>query len=483
MSILRRVTPRHGVPQRRRKLVIAADSVAASRRSDSEVLSGWGQHLDGLIEDGVDVVNTASDSCTTHWYFRNRLPTVLESLAPGDLFLIGFGVCEQAVARPDLHRTPYEFEAYLNLYVDTLHERCITPVLVTQTSRHLFDSGGIPKPPVGSYSECTRRVAAEREVALLDLERLTAGLLAGWGPDRARGFFRWFDAGQHYDVPDGIIDTLHLNRQGAQAVAQLVADELHALELVAPATRQASPSLPPPIPVYPYAASDASPGWQSFPISQEPPVVLDPRKGLPAHPTLRFTGTASPGTTHVLLCVNDTVVGAAGVGLSGTWQWRRTVVWPDGEHELEVVAVSDAGRSAPAKVCFRVEGHVPTPKVVVPAAGSLNGPSPVFKGTVAPGVRAVNVSCQGRWLGQADLTDTQWRYRLPHDWWPGSHTISFTAVGNSGVSPETVLAFDVLAVPPGNWLQGQGSWQACVVGRACDHIKRCKPAEASNLLE
>ncbi|MEV7415856.1 GDSL-type esterase/lipase family protein [Streptomyces sp. NPDC089919] len=482
MSILRRVTPGR-YAARRRRLVIAADSVAAGRRAGNEVLSGWGQHLGELVGEGVEVVNTASDSCTTHWYFRNRLPAVLEASAPGDIFLIGFGVCEQAMARPDLYRTPREFRAYLNLYVDVLRDRDLTPVLATQVARHLFDPDGAVRQPVGGYSEHTRRVAADRGVALLDLEVLTTGLLAGCGPERARGYYRWFDAGYCEDHPDGIIDTLHLNRQGARAVARLAVDGLYELGLVSRAADVSQRPFPEPM-ARPLAAPEGRPSRDPVPpVRLPPPVVLTPRGGGSGHPTQRFTGTAEPGTGHVLLTQGDAFLGVAGVGATGRWQWRRTVTWEEGHHEVSVVAVSPRGRSAPAPLRFEVVARVPAPEVSAPQAGSLNGPGPVFKGTVAPGVRSVAVQGAGRWLGQAELTDGSWRFRLPHDWQPGRHTITFTAVADGGTSRPAHLPFEVLAVPPGNWLHRQGDWQGCATDRPCLHIGRHKPAGASNILD
>ncbi|MEV6726429.1 hypothetical protein AB0M94_36530 [Streptomyces xanthochromogenes] len=108
----------------------------------------------------------------------------------------------------------------------------------------------------------------------------------------------------------------------------------------------------------------------------------------------------------------------------------------------------------------------------------------MFRGTAGPGVHAVAAFCEGRWLGHAELADEVWRFRLPHDWLSGHHTLTFVADGSGGVSEPTRMPFEVLAVPPDNWLRRPaGLWQPCSPSGDCGHIKRQKPRGVKNILE
>ncbi|MFI6645645.1 GDSL-type esterase/lipase family protein [Streptomyces sp. NPDC050504] len=471
----------------RRTVVVAADSVAATRGEANEVLSGWGQHLGDALGGAVDVVNTASDSCTARWYFRNRLPGVLDRLSPGDVFLIGFGVCDQALTRPDLYLTPEEFRAHLHAYVDVLTARGVVPVLTTQVARHVFDEHDELRAVAGDYSVHTRRVAAERGVPLLDLQRSTSRLFDACGPELARGYFRWYDAGEHPACPDGIVDTLHLNRNGAQAVAYLAARGLRRLGVL-PASVPPPADRPAPPRTVRWSRNVLAarwPKWEAGPEVHPAPVVETPTGVRPAPPAPRFTGTAGPGVERVLFLVDGAVLGSTGVAADGRWCWRGVRGWAQGRHTVEAVAVSDRGRSRPAQVRFRVRFAVPSPVVTAPAPRSLNGPSPVFKGTAAQGVRTVAAFCEGRPLGRAEVADDgSWRFRLPHDWLPGTHRISFAAVGSGGGSEPATLVFDVLAPDASSWLRRDPvSWHHCAPGGDCPHISRAKPPGAKNLLE
>ncbi|WP_414170570.1 hypothetical protein ACMATS_37410 [Streptoverticillium reticulum] len=480
-------TDRRDQVRRRRKLVIASDSVATERSESNEIVSGWGQHLDDLVGASLEVVNTASDSCTTHWYFRNRLPMILNSLTDGDIFLVGFGVCEQAMVRPDLYRTPEEFKAYLGLYIDVLQARGVIPVLVTQAARHIFDAGGSLQPVANDYSVYTRAVAAERGVALIDLQRKSAELFSELGAEKARGYFRWFDVGEHPQCPEGIIDTLHLNQRGARAVAWLVAQDLSNLGLAPGGIPDAGP-----VPVEPWTRPARIedcvaqwPDWSQSPVAFTAPDIYSPTEDATGHPTLKFRGNASPGVSWVLFLEGDEVIGTARVGADGRWIWRRQVCWSAGQHEVGVVAISNRGRSKTAHVRFSVRSRVPSPVVTVPKPGSLNGPGAVFRGTAASGVQTVVALCEGRWIGEAQVAaDGTWRYRLPHEWLPGVHSIAFVAAGEGGTSQATVLPFEVLTIPPDNWLrQDPVSWQHCAPGAPCAHMRRLRPEGARNILE
>lgn len=373
MNILSRAAARPAA-SRPQRLVIAADSVAADRSDANEVLSGWGQHLGDLVGGTTDVFNRAGDSCTTHWFFRNRLASALEKLAEEDLFLIGFGVCEQAMTRPDLYLTPEEFRAYLCMYVDVLRERGIVPVLVTQVARHVFGPDGTLAAVAGDYSAHTRQVAAERGVAPLNLQRMSADLFARQGAEYARGYFRWFDVGQHPGCPDGIIDTLHLNRRGARAVAQLAADGLHALGLLPAAPRQAVRPLTGPRPPV-LSTEQCRQQWRTWsrtPSGHPAPEVVTPVQGVVGHPSLRFTGLAARGSSYVLSLRDDQVLGAAGVGPDGSWKWHHLVNWAAGKHGVTVAALSAQGCSAPARVAFAVRAKVP-PASSFPTRGPSTG--------------------------------------------------------------------------------------------------------------
>ncbi|MFI6645922.1 GDSL-type esterase/lipase family protein [Streptomyces sp. NPDC050504] len=467
-------------------LVVAGDSVAAERPGSRTALAGWGQYLGEHLGAGTQVVNTSKDSFTAAHYFTHRLPTVLDGMRPGDVFLFCFGVCDQAIARPDLYATPEEYTAYAHLYVDQLRERSLTPVFVTQPSRHIFGPSGALDTASGDYSPHLRRVAADRNCVLVDLQQSTRDLFGRMGPERARGYFRWFEAGEKpQEQPRGIVDTLHFNPQGARAVAQLAARELSRAGLSVRA--EAAGDVPPPR-AMPWDAGRARRRLAEAP--DEPrtaaaPVVLAPADGAAVAPTPRLRGTAPAKAGQVVFLSGGEVLGATPVADDGSWLWRRPTAWPVGTHRVEVVAIGPSGRSLPGAVRFEVAPPLPPPEVTKPEAGSTNGPRPVFRGTAAPGTSKVVALSEGRFLGESPVDGAgAWRFKLPHDWRPGRHEVRFLAVRNGIPSAPLPHPFTAVAIPSSHWLRRDPEgWVHCAPGRVCPHIKRERPEGARRMLD
>ncbi|MEU2874662.1 hypothetical protein ABZ769_36700 [Streptomyces olivoreticuli] len=474
-----------------RRIYIAGDSVAQTRKESNELLSGWGQHLEDFIDPDIEVVNRARDGANARWFFEHRMPLLMDGMGPGDLFLIAFGVVDQAIVRPDLYHTPEEFRAYLHLYADVVQESGAQAVLVTQPARHIFSPEGRLKLPGGDYSGVVRDVAAERGLPLLDLQGASAELLQELGPDQARGYFRWVDAGEHHQRPAGIIDTLHYNRAGARAVGQCAVRELQRAGLLA--AHQVSKKVRAALPAPRQAAVDLAAvrdgwaaTWSQLAVGEELLVVTSPRSGLYGHATTRLTGKAPSWVSQVLVFEGDQLIGATGVGAQGEWLWRPLVNWTDGDHRIALVGVSDSAVTPMTGLEFHSRSVVDPPVIMAPESGSWSGPRPVFKGTVQPGVGKVVALSGGRWVGEADVAPGGgWRYRLPHEWWPGEHSVDFIAVQAGMLSASARHTFRVLAVPPSNWLrQAPAGWQQCApAGMQCRHIEDMRPKGTLQLLE
>ncbi|WP_223774476.1 GDSL-type esterase/lipase family protein [Streptomyces sp. 135] len=470
--------------KRAQRIFIVGDSVAATRAEDNEVLSGWGQHLEGMLPQ-MDVINDSRDSATARWYFVHRLPLVLDEAEPDDIFILALGVCDQAIARPDLYATPTEYRAWLGLILDQLEAASVKAVLATQPSRHLFDWEGTLSTPAGEYSPHVRALAAERGLPLLDLQRLTGRELEAAGPESARGFYRWFDPGEHPQLQHGIIDTLHFNRWGARMVAACAARGLRDLGLVEHVAGDAEAAGT----FYRRAASNHDavaqwPMWIARPTNMQGLRVTSPEQDGRTGASVRLRGTAPRDAIVVAITLQDSVLGYTYVGEDSSWQWRHTTTWPDGKHTLHAVAIGERGRSTLLPVHFTVEADVAPPQVVRPAYGSRNGPRAVFSGS-ASGAHKVIALCEGRWLGQTDVKeDGSWRFQLPHDWKAGRRTIRFLAQRGGLPSTPVDFEFEVVNVPDGHWLtQAPQNWHSCPAGSGCTHIRRDKPAGAKNIIE
>src|SRR5690606_27919669 len=99
-------------------------------------------------------------------------------------------------------------------------------ILVTSIRRRKFDEQGNLTETLGHYPRVAREVAALASVPLVDLNQLTAELLARTGPEASKGLYMHAAPGQYANLPpEGKQDDTPLQVEGARQVAGLcVAD-------------------------------------------------------------------------------------------------------------------------------------------------------------------------------------------------------------------------------------------------------------------
>ncbi|MFJ3309741.1 hypothetical protein ACIPSA_43440 [Streptomyces sp. NPDC086549] len=88
----------------------------------------------------------------------------------------------------------------------------------------------------------------------------------------------------------------------------------------------------------------------------EPPEVLGPEPDVWSGPRPRFFGTASRGTSKVVVLEQGRLIAEVPVKKDGTWQVTHAHDWRPGTHTVEFVAVFSAIRSAPTALTLRVHG-------------------------------------------------------------------------------------------------------------------------------
>lgn len=209
------------------KICIIGNSVAASRTEKEAPFAGWGQFLKEYVGIYHEVRNYARDAMTARAYYTERFLTLLNLVEPDDIVLVDFGGVEQRIDKPGLYHTHRELREYLHLYVEGIRGEGALPVLLTPAARCVFEADGTVADTRDDYPRVVREVAAETGAPLVDLNAMTTLMLQELGPRRARQYYRWVDAGEHPNHPDGLIDASHFNAAGAHEVARLVALGMH----------------------------------------------------------------------------------------------------------------------------------------------------------------------------------------------------------------------------------------------------------------
>jgi lysophospholipase L1-like esterase len=192
-------------------MYITGDSTVTDQ--DGPAIQAWGQRLPQYFGCGISVANYASSGgltecnpCGTNYfsfYDDPKLwPAIKLLLKANDIVLIEFGHNDKQT-----QQTP--FETYLKKYVDETRAVGAVPVLVTPIVRSSYtgtphiNSVGVNLP------ESIRAVATANNVPVIDLTARTQAYLIQRG--NATGFYN---------------DSAHTTLAGAQAYAELAADEI-----------------------------------------------------------------------------------------------------------------------------------------------------------------------------------------------------------------------------------------------------------------
>lgn len=175
---------------------------------------GWGKAFAGRFDDRVKVLNFAvGGRSSKSWLDERRLPPVLE--ARPDYVLIQFGHNDQPGKGPDKETDPAtSFRDYLKTYIKEFRAIGAQPILVSSVTRRTFAENGKIKSTLVPWAEATRAVAKEAGVPFIDLHTLSVAHHDKIGREASLAF-----------NPEPA-DMSHFNQQGAEAVADLIVEEL-----------------------------------------------------------------------------------------------------------------------------------------------------------------------------------------------------------------------------------------------------------------
>lgn len=228
------------------RIVLVGDSTVAPR-------SGWGDAFAKLLGPGAEGLNLALGGRSSKSYRDEGHWKKVLNAKPGWV-LIQFGHNDQPGKGPERETDPRTtFRENLTRYVSEVRAIGAKPVLITSLTRRNFNTLGKIDPGnlqtstdakgerhqdrLTDYAEGTRAVAAELNVPLIDLNARSIEQMNQIGPEAAIVFDATTKDPAHPDKT-------HLSEKGAEATAQLVAEEIR--KNVPELAKQLIPSVPAP---------------------------------------------------------------------------------------------------------------------------------------------------------------------------------------------------------------------------------------------
>lgn len=214
-------------------IYIAGDSTAATYPEKRAPRTGWGQVLEPLLDENIQVINKAKSGRSSKSFIaEGRLDDILSEIQPNDYLFIQFGHNDAKVESAERYTEPFTtYKHYLKQYIDGARSKGAIPVLLTPVERRAFSNNEKIAASHGNYPEAMRELAAEEDVPLLDLTERTTVLYNQLGPAETKNLFMWVEAGMYPYYPEGETDDVHFQEEGARMIAQLVVEAIQESEL------------------------------------------------------------------------------------------------------------------------------------------------------------------------------------------------------------------------------------------------------------
>src|SRR6184192_4123617 len=214
-------------------IYLAGDSTMAQKLPAKRPETGWGEMLSKFFQEGTVIIdNRAQNGRSTRTFIsEGRWQTIVDALKPGDYVFIQFGHNDESKEKVDRYTPPADYRNNLIKFVSEVRARKATPVLLTPVMRRRFDKDGRLQDTHGEYPDIVRSVAAEYKVALIDMHRSSAAVLAKYGAEESRKLFLQLKPNESPNYPKGIEDNTHFNPLGAKVMARLAADGIRELRL------------------------------------------------------------------------------------------------------------------------------------------------------------------------------------------------------------------------------------------------------------
>jgi len=205
---------------------LAGDSTMAEKRAEKRPETGWGECLQSFFDpQQVRVKDYAKNGRSTRTFISEGLwAALLEQVRDRDYVVIQFGHNDESREKVDRYTPPEEFRKNLIRFIKDVRQRNATPLLATPLMRRRFDAEGHLQDTHGEYPDIVRSVAAEYDIALLDMHQKSRAVLERYGPEQSRALFLQLKPGESPNYPNGIEDNTHFSPSGAQIMASLAVD-------------------------------------------------------------------------------------------------------------------------------------------------------------------------------------------------------------------------------------------------------------------
>jgi lysophospholipase L1-like esterase len=200
------------------KIVLVGDSTVNAG-------GGWGKSFCEIVTPNVTCINDALNGRSSKSFIDEG--AWAKALADkGDYYLIQFGHNDRKGKGPARETDPETtYAAYIRRYIRDTRAIGAVPIVVTSLSRRNYQDGKLIE-DLNDYAAAAKRVAAEEDVTLVDLNAMSTKLLEKMTQEEADQFDAVSHEDQSAENGKSRLDRTHLNAKGQALFGRMVADSL-----------------------------------------------------------------------------------------------------------------------------------------------------------------------------------------------------------------------------------------------------------------
>ena len=199
------------------RIVLVGDSTVNDEK-------GWGPGFKKLLDpEKIECINWAKNGRSSKSFIKEGWWQKALADKP-DYVLIQFGHNDMPGKGPDRETDPATtYLQYMSRYVDEARAAGAKPILVTSMTRRHFNFAGKIESDLLPYVDSVKKLAAEKQVPLIDLHARSIAVLDQLGP-KASEELDASPTSKNGEPPKP--DKTHLSSKGAEIMGKLVAEDL-----------------------------------------------------------------------------------------------------------------------------------------------------------------------------------------------------------------------------------------------------------------
>ena len=198
---------------------LAGDSTVCDQAD--EPWATWGMMIPAFFDRGTAVANHAeSGLALSSFIAHRRLEKILSTMKEGDYVMIQFGHNDQKETGPEAGADK-GYSKRLAAFIDAVQAKGANPVVVTPVERRRFRDGK-PYGTLQDYAAASKRIAAEKDVPVIDLNAMSLKFYEALGEEGSKHAFVHYPANTFPNQPQALKDDTHHNPYGGFELAKCV---------------------------------------------------------------------------------------------------------------------------------------------------------------------------------------------------------------------------------------------------------------------